>query len=107
MVMCWLFGHPLLAAEACKLRMPKNLTVRWDAPKKIGCACHWKIQAKSAGVRIGDGALGLKWQVGEPRNIGLVSMPRLLVSFRFAGLSDEQRYDFMKRFDLYMHRGGG
>jgi hypothetical protein len=68
---------------------------------------HWKIQTNSAGVRIGDGALGLKWVVAEPRNIGLVSMPRLLVSFRFAGLSDEQRYIFMKRFDLYMHRGGG
>jgi hypothetical protein len=68
---------------------------------------HWKLQDKSAGVRIGDGALGLKWQVGEPRNIGLVSMPRLLVNFRFAGLRDEQHYTFMKRFDLYMHRGGG
>jgi hypothetical protein len=30
-----------------------------------------------------------------------------LVSFRFAGLDDVQRYDFMKRFDLYMQRGGG
>ena len=27
--------------------------------------------------------------------------------FRFAGLDDAQRYAFMKRFDLYMHRGGG
>jgi hypothetical protein len=62
---------------------------------------HWKLQDKSAGV------LGLKWQIGEPRQIGLVSMPRFLVSFRFAGLNDEQRYTFMKRFDLYMHRGGG
>jgi hypothetical protein len=36
-----------------------------------------------------------------------VSMPRLLVNFRFAGLTDEERFTFMKRFDLYMHRGGG
>lgn len=68
---------------------------------------HWKLQDKSAGVRIGDGALGLKWQVGEPRQIGLVNIPNFLVSFRFAGLNEEQRYAFMKRFDLYMHRGGG
>ena len=68
---------------------------------------HWKLQVNSAGVRIGDGALGLKWQIGEPRNIGLVSMPMLLVSFRFAGLTDEERFTFMKRFDLYMQRGGG
>lgn len=68
---------------------------------------HWKMQTASAGVRIGDGALGLKWQVGEPRVMALVRMPRLVVSFRFAGLDETERYAFMKRFDLYMQRGGG
>ena len=68
---------------------------------------HWKLQVHSAGVRIGDGALGLTWRVGEPRVIALMRMPRLLVSFRFAGLDEAQRYVFMKRFDLYMQRGGG
>lgn len=68
---------------------------------------HWKLQEHSAGVRIGDGALGLTWQVGEPRVIALLHIPRLLVHFRFAGLDDDQRYAFMKRFDLYMQRGGG
>ena len=68
---------------------------------------HWKQQPQSAGVRIGDGALGLKWQVGAPRVIGLIRIPVLKVSFRFAGLDDAQRYTFMKRFDLYMQRGGG
>jgi len=75
-------------------------------PRAIGDH-HWKLQAKSAGVRIGDGALGLKWQVAAPRVIGLVSIPVLQVSFRFAGLDEAQRYTFMKRFDLYMQRGGG
>ena len=79
--------------------------LRW-LPDAVG-AHHWKLQDKSAGVRIGDGALGLKWQVAEARVIGLVRMPRLLVSFRFAGLDDAQRLAFMKRFDLYMQRGGG
>jgi hypothetical protein len=37
----------------------------------------------------------------------MVRMPRLLVSFRFAGLNDVQRHTFMQRFDLYMQRGGG
>ncbi len=75
-------------------------------PQAIG-DLHWKLQTQSAGVRIGDGALGLKWRVGEPLAIGVVRMPRFLVSFRFAGLDDVQRYAFMKRFDLYMQRGGG
>jgi hypothetical protein len=67
----------------------------------------WKLHTGAAGVRIGDGALGLTWTVGEPRVIALMRMPRLLVKFRFAGLDEAQRYKFMKRFDLYMQRGGG
>lgn len=68
---------------------------------------HWKHQGQTVGVRIGDGALGLKWQVAEPRAIALVRMPRLLVSFRFGGVDDDTRNAFMKRFDLFMQRGGG
>lgn len=79
--------------------------LRW-LPAAVG-DCHWKLQTGSAGVRIGDGALGLKWQVAAPRVIGLVSLPRLLVNFRFAGVSDADRHAFMTRFDLYMQRGGG
>jgi hypothetical protein len=79
--------------------------LRW-LPDAIG-EHHWKRQERTVGVRIGDGALGLKWQVAEPRVIALVQMPRLTVSFRFAGVDEEARYTFMKRFDLYMQRGGG
>jgi hypothetical protein len=79
--------------------------LRW-LPQAVG-EHHWKLQTGTAGVRIGDGALGLKWQVAEPRVIGQVVMPRLLVSFRFAGVDDAQRHVFMKRFDLCMQRGGG
>lgn len=79
--------------------------LRW-LPNAIG-EHFWKLQSQSAGVRIGDGALGLSWRVAEPRVIALMSLPRLLVSFRFAGVDEAQRYRFMKRFDLYMQRGGG
>jgi hypothetical protein len=68
---------------------------------------HWKLQTNTAGVRIGSGALGLTWRTGEPRVIALMRVPRLHVNFRFAGLDEAQRYAFMKRFDLYMQRGGG
>jgi len=33
--------------------------LRW-LPNAIGNH-HWKMQGQTAGVRIGDGALGLKW----------------------------------------------
>ncbi len=79
--------------------------LRW-LPDAIGDH-FYKLQPSACGVRIGDGALGLKWQVAEPRVIALMRTPRLLVSFRFAGLADGERYAFMKRFDLYMQRGGG
>jgi hypothetical protein len=39
--------------------------------------------------------------------IALVRLPRLHVSFCFAGRDADQRLVFMKRFDLYMQRGGG
>ena len=49
----------------------------------------------------------LDWRTGEPRVIALVRLPRLHVAFRFEGLDADQRFAFMKRFDLYMQRGGG
>ncbi|MBB1076418.1 hypothetical protein HUU62_18580 [Rhodoferax sp. 4810] len=79
--------------------------LRW-LPAALG-EHHWKQQAGSAGVRIGDGALGLKWHVTAPRVIGLISLPVLKVSFRFAGVDEQARHTFMTRFDLYMQRGGG
>jgi len=79
--------------------------LRW-LPAALG-ESFFKLHAGAAGVRLGEGALGLKWQVAEPRVIGLVSLPRLLVEFRFAGVDEATREAFMKRFDLYMQRGGG
>lgn len=52
-------------------------------------------------------SLNLQWQALAPRVIALARIPRLQVSFTFSGLDAEQRYTFMKRFDLYMQRGGG
>lgn len=67
----------------------------------------WQQQAGSLSAAVDQGQLDITWQVGQPRRIALISMPRLLVKFRFVGVSDAQRYVFMKRFDLYMQRGGG
>ncbi len=53
------------------------------------------------------GALQITWRAGAPRRIALFSLPCLHVGFAFSGVDDAQRYAFMKRFDLYMQRGGG
>jgi hypothetical protein len=62
---------------------------------------------RAACARIGDGSLQLQWQALAPRQIALVRLPRLLVSYRFDGVDAEARARFMRHFDLYMQRGGG
>jgi hypothetical protein len=42
-----------------------------------------------------------------PRVMALMRMPVLRMNFEFEGLSADERCTFMKRFDLYMQRGGG
>jgi hypothetical protein len=75
-------------------------------PAAIG-AHQWHIEGGSATVEIAPGTLRLDWHAGEPRVIALVWLPRLHVRFRFEALDAGQRLAFMKRFDLYMQRGGG
>jgi hypothetical protein len=60
-----------------------------------------------ATVEIGAGQLVLTWQTLPPRQIALLRMPRLAVSFRFSGVDEAQRQSFMRYFDLYTQRGGG
>jgi len=64
----------------------------------------------SAEIKNPDGSVGfmqVTWQEIQPRQIALMRIPRLLVHFQFDGLTVAQRYTFMRRFDLYMQRGGG
>ena len=60
-----------------------------------------------ARVQIGDGWLRLRWQVMAPRQIAMVSMPRLAVHYQFDGVAEADRLSFMRFFDLYTMRGGG
>ena len=62
---------------------------------------------RSARVTIGTGGLSLGWVVLAPRQIALLRMARMAVSFRFEGVDDGSRQRFMRYFDLYMQRGGG
>lgn len=72
----------------------------------------WQRQAEGARVTFalspgGTATLSLHWRPLPTRVLGLVRLPRLAVSFVFNGLPEAQRQSFMRRFDLYMHRGGG
>ena len=65
--------------------------LRW-LPEAMG-EHPWTLQTGTVGVRIGDGALGLKWQAAASHVIGLIHSPMLRVSF--AGLDDAQMSDEM------------
>jgi hypothetical protein len=60
-----------------------------------------------ARVDIGTGQLMLAWHILPPRQIALMRIPRLAVSFRFSGVDEAPREAFMRYFDLYTQRGGG
>jgi hypothetical protein len=75
-------------------------------PAAIG-VWPWRREGRQVQVTVDGGLLQIDWQAGASRSIGLVRIPRLLVCFAFEGLDPAQRYAFMKRFDLYMQRGGG
>jgi len=79
--------------------------LRW-LPQAIG-PHEWHCTGPAATVALASGCLELQWRAGEPRTIALVRLPRLHVAFRFDGVAAGQRLAFMKRFDLYMQRGGG
>ena len=75
-------------------------------PAAVG-ACVWRREGAQALIEVPPGQLLVSWVPQPPRVIALMRMPVLRVNFVFTGLDAEQRYAFMKRFDLYMQRGGG
>ena len=67
----------------------------------------WQKNQQNLEANLYHGNLKITWQVGPERKIALMRMPVLKVTFSFSHVSEAQRYAFMKRFDLYMQRGGG
>lgn len=68
---------------------------------------RWTRDGDVARVDFGQGTLTLQWRALPPRQIARLQLPRLWVAFRFEGLAADERARFMRRFDLYMQRGGG
>ena len=79
--------------------------LRW-LPAAIG-EHSWVLHSGAADISLGTGRLSLRWQEGPARRIALLHLPTLLVAFGFESVDEAERARFMKRFDLYTHRGGG
>ena len=67
----------------------------------------WQLDGAAVKAHLSTGPLRIEWRVAEPRAIALIRIPRLWVQFDFADVHEGERHRFMKRFDLYMQRGGG
>ncbi len=80
--------------------------LRW-LPGAVGPHALSLHAPAAATVSIGGGRLLLRWSELAPRQIALMRLPRLQVSYRFEGLDPAARDAFMRYFDLYLQRGGG
>ena len=67
----------------------------------------WERQGAVVQAVLHDGRLRIEWRAQAARAIALMRIPRLWVRFEFIEVPQEERYRFMRRFDLYMQRGGG
>jgi hypothetical protein len=65
------------------------------------------VDGNSVTISTAGGTVEITLEEREPRRAGLMSLPRLDVAFRFSGLDDAAREDFLAYFDLYTRRGGG
>ena len=60
-----------------------------------------------ASAAFDDGVLHLEWREAPARQIALLSIPRILVRFRFERMTPERRHEVQRRFDMVYQRGGG
>jgi hypothetical protein len=56
---------------------------------------------------VGGGEVRIGAEERALRRVGHLSLPVLLVRFRFDGVDDGAREAFLARFDLFTRRGGG
>jgi hypothetical protein len=66
-----------------------------------------RIEDDRATVTLDGGKLHMTFKALPARQIALVRLPRLAVSFAFEGVDEAERQTFMRYFDLYTQRGGG
>ena len=58
-------------------------------------------------LQVAGGTVEIDLQPQAPRRIASITLPVLLVTFRFIGMDPIQRTAFLTHFDHYTRRGGG
>ncbi len=69
----------------------------------------WVRQTRddSATLAYAEGSIEIILGEECERRLGLIRLPYTPVTFRYTGLSDEEREKFQARFNLTFQRGGG
>lgn len=68
---------------------------------------NFRLADKTISIDHPGGNVRIRLQEMPDRRIAAIRIPKTSVEFRFSGLSDVERLQFMHRFDLHFQRGGG
>lgn len=67
----------------------------------------FKVQGMKVKGEVSGGTVTIEIGEQQVRRIALMAIPYAEVSFSFAGVSEDERTEFMRYFDLRFQRGGG
>ena len=67
----------------------------------------YERQGDHVHAKVEQGTLHIHLGPTQVRKIALLRLPYSVVSFRFAGMEQEQQLAFKTHFDLHFQRGGG
>ena len=69
----------------------------------------WVLETRADGATLGYAEGRIDILLGDEceRILGLIRLPYTPVTFRYTGLSEQDREKFQARFDLTFQRGGG
>ena len=75
-------------------------------PAAIGHS-RYRLERREAVIDHPQGSISICLQSTNRRKLGSLSLPATPVEFRFSGLDEAARRQFMERFERYFQRGGG
>ena len=75
-------------------------------PAAVGHS-RYKVDGREVVIDHPEGRISICLQPTTRRKLGSLSLPATPVEFRFSGLDDAARRQFVERFERHFQRGGG
>ncbi len=67
----------------------------------------YRVEDRTVTLEHPGGLIEIRLHATGERRLGAIRLPVTPVEFRFSGISQRQREQFLARFDLHYQRGGG